>query len=313
MKEKDLVNQVTEIIKEKNIPLSNTEMIEIMHQHSDKYLKDIDFDYACTKLEDILNKEIENKSNNLVKLYNSPDRFYMKDSPTEGLPDRTNIPDNKLTHRQKDILSNIDTNLIHDFLSYYFNNYLDVNTKTITYKDSDTSNYIKWLHPSMVGVYYKNTLSNLDKKEKTINDIINFVYIYSFEIVKKIGFYNLKEAYFQALSTSYWANKSYLVCVEIEDENDITFKEDLYNLGNKYGMGLLKINIFNPDSSNIIMPACSKRDIDWEITDKLTEENINFKSLFRDIIKNYKKEELDKEHFNNVKSKEHLQKLITSS
>jgi hypothetical protein len=141
---------------------------------------------------------------------------------------------------------------------------------------------------------------------------VNYIYTYSFEIIKKIGFYNLKEAYFQALSTSYWANKSYLVCVEIEDEYDISFKEDLINLGRKYGVGLIKINIFNPDASNIIMPACPKRDIDWEMTDKLSEENINFKSLFRDIVKNYKKEELNREHFNSIKSKEHLEKLILS-
>jgi uncharacterized protein len=305
---KDFTDKTIKILKEAKIPLSLTEILEIIQQkfRDKKVINLINYDWK--EIVDYLNDESEMKKAGIKKISEKPDRFLMNDFLNEELPDRTTVLESELSLKQKDIRTNINPDIIPHFLSYYMGQYLNVYTKSITKKDDDTSNYIRWLHPSMIGVHFRRDLSDYEDEESVgnIRNITDYIDVYSFEIIKKLGFYNLKESYFQTISTSYWANQSYMVCVEIEDENDESFQKDLLNLGKNYGIGLIKLNIINPDASIIIVPARIKKDIDWEMTDKLSEENVKFKNLFNNIIKNYKSDELKKEHFDEIKTKNEL-------
>ncbi len=55
--------------------------------------------------------------------------------------------------------------------------------------------------------------------------------IFSFEIKQELNFNNLREAFFQTVSNSSWANESYLVAAKIQ--NDEEFSNELKRLSRR--------------------------------------------------------------------------------
>lgn len=79
-------------------------------------------------------------------------------------------------------------------------------------------------------------------------------------IKKEITFSNLRESYFQAISNSSWANEGYLVTAKLL--NDEEFHSELRRLTSAFGIGIIKLDIEDPDASEILYPAIYKTDID---------------------------------------------------
>ena len=98
---------------------------------------------------------------------------------------------------------------------------------------------------------------------------------------KELDFSNIRSAFFQTVSNSSWANESYLVAAEIS--NDSEFLEELKRLSASFGIGIIKLNVEEPDDSNIIYPAKYKTELDWDTINKLLEENPDFKEFISDI------------------------------
>ena len=80
--------------------------------------------------------------------------------------------------------------------------------------------------------------------------------LYSYEVKRELNFSNLRESYFQAVSNSSWANEGYLVAAEIDSDDE--FLDEIKMLSNYFGIGLIKLNINSPDSSEIIYLAKQK-------------------------------------------------------
>ncbi len=71
--------------------------------------------------------------------------------------------------------------------------------------------------------------------------------ITSYELKKEINTnYELKEAYFQAVSNSSWANYGYLVAFEISDN----LIDEIERLNQSFGIGVIELNA-NPYKSKI--------------------------------------------------------------
>ena len=98
---------------------------------------------------------------------------------------------------------------------------------------------------------------------------------------KELDFSNIRAAFFQTVSNSSWANESYLVAAKIS--NDSEFLEELKRLSASSGIGIIKLNIQEPDDSSIIYPAKYKTELDWDTINKLLEENPDFKEFISDI------------------------------
>jgi hypothetical protein len=49
---------------------------------------------------------------------------------------------------------------------------------------------------------------------------------------------------------------------------DGEFEEELQRLSNSFGIGLIKLDLNDPDSSEVIFPAKRKENIDWETVNK---------------------------------------------
>ena len=100
--------------------------------------------------------------------------------------------------------------------------------------------------------------------------------MWSFEVKLFLNRSNVREAYFQTVSNSSWANFAYLVAGEIEGTE--TLKE-LRMLAALHGIGLIKLDADNPAESQIYIPARERQEIDWANCNRLASENSDFQKV----------------------------------
>jgi hypothetical protein len=97
--------------------------------------------------------------------------------------------------------------------------------------------------------------------------------LWSFEVKLLLNRSNVREAYFQTVSNSSWANFAYLVTAELEGVE--TLKE-LRMLSALHGIGLIKLDADNPPESQVLIPAKERADVDWANCNRLADENSDF-------------------------------------
>jgi hypothetical protein len=197
---------------------------------------------------------------------------------------------------------------LHKFLSYYVYTYHYIYTKTIFHESSSKKKYAQWLHPDIVGVYFP-----LEQWEPEILDISKDVgtlaiKLFSYELKKELNFTNLRESFFQAVSNSSWANEGYLVTAEIDPDDE--FMDEIKRLSNSFGIGLLKLDVNFPDSSEIIYPARQKEIIDIETMNKISQVNPDFKEFLKRIKIDLNSKEIRKEKYDKVFEAEELIKKM---
>lgn len=196
---------------------------------------------------------------------------------------------------------------LHPFLAYYANYYLKAYTKTIQHSKSDKKEFGEWIHPDIVGCYFPI--------EDWKPEVVEFgaaiggmaIKIFSFEIKKELTFGNLRESFFQTVSNSSWAHEGYLVAAEISVDED--FQTELRRLSTSFGVGVIKINIDDPDSSEILFPAKTRENLDWDTINKLTM-NPDFKEFLKRIKTDISSKEIRKERYDKVCNQEELGRII---
>ncbi|MHB1000368.1 MAG: HTH domain-containing protein [Armatimonadota bacterium] len=192
---------------------------------------------------------------------------------------------------------------LHPFLVYYGFHYLKAYVKTINAQKSEKKEFGEWVHPDIVGCYF----SFQEWKEEVVG-VSSYlgqsaIRLFSFELKRELNFSNLREAFFQAVSNSSWANEGYLVAADIESNDD--FMIELKRLSASFGIGIIKLDIEDPDSTEIILPARSKDSVDWETVNKLTI-NPDFSKFLKRVKNDISTREVRKEEYDMVRSKEDL-------
>ncbi|MDR5638440.1 HTH domain-containing protein [Thermosynechococcus sp. PP42] len=193
---------------------------------------------------------------------------------------------------------------LHAFLTYFAYTYRKIYTKTIYHQPSSKDRYAQWLHPDMVGVYFP-----LHKWEQEVLEIARevgnlMVKLYSYKIKRELTFSNLREAFFQAVSNSSWAHQGYIVAAEIA--HDEQFRDELERLSSSFGIGVIKLDINNPDDSVILIPAREKEFVDINTMNRLAAINPNFREFLRGIKNELTSREIRKEWSDRVLSAEAL-------
>ncbi|WRA33570.1 hypothetical protein KVL17_00450 [Helicobacter pylori] len=173
----------------------------------------------------------------------------------------------------------------------------------------------RWNYPDIVGVYfpYNKYFSYNGYEEETLKFLHHTGQkkhkLFSFELKKELGFSNLKESYFQAVSNSTWANEGYLVVFNIDDE----VLNELRRLSQSFGIGVIKLES-EISNSKILLPA-KEREIDIPTLNMLIEQSPkDFKPFMANINKQIEKG-LDTavdmgEFFDEVLDDEAIQKYI---
>jgi hypothetical protein len=153
-----------------------------------------------------------------------------------------------------------------------------INEKRSSNKSGSGAN--EWLHPDLVGL---EDLSSDWKRE--LRDCVSVLAerrarLWSFEVKLLINRSNARKSYFQAVSNSSWAHFGYLVAEKIE--GDGTMKE-LTMLAATHGIGVIQLDSETPTESQVLIPARERSEIDWDMCNRLTEENTDFVSYIERI------------------------------
>lgn len=213
-----------------------------------------------------------------AKTDSRPKKFYLKSMANHIDLEDTTIPEDIIVDKKKKFKF-LEKDL-HKYLSYFAYYHLNCYTKTIKHNISSKKEFGEWVHPDMVGCYFR-----MEDWKKEVYDFSNSIgvrgiVIYSFELKRELSFSNLRESFFQCVSNSSWANESYLVTSRISENDD--FMEELSRLSTSFGIGIIELNVDDPDSSEIIIPAKYKQDLDFETINKLAM-NTDFKDFIETV------------------------------
>ena len=185
--------------------------------------------------------------------------------------------------KAKEVKDNFHERDLHQLLCNYLwkkNEY----SKTIYQEQSSSKpdSAQKWVHPDMVSASFvkmkKNIVSELLKATEA-NDAMQLC---SYELKIKITTdYELKQAYFQSLSNSNWANYGYLVAFEIKEDKDLI--EEMERLNQSFGIGIIKLGA-TPETTRVLFPA-KKKTLDFKTIDKLCNINDGFQDFIEKVTK----------------------------
>jgi hypothetical protein len=197
---------------------------------------------------------------------------------------------------------------LHPFVVFYGFHYLKAYLKTIRHHKSDKKEFGEWVHPDIVGCYFP--FGDWKDEVVEVSSLMGnpAVKLFSFELKRELNFSNLREAFFQAVSNSSWANEGYLAAAEVSNDDD--FNNELERLSTSFGIGVIRIDVDDPDSTQIVFPARSKETIDWETINKLTL-NPDFRDLLKRIKIDISSREVRREMYDPVVEKDELVKSIT--
>lgn len=194
---------------------------------------------------------------------------------------------------------------LNPLLVYFAKTYLNVHCKTINHSKSGKKEFGEWLHPDIVDCWFP--MGNWSQSSIELSQALGVmnVRLYSFELKRELNFSNLREAFFQAVSNSSWAHEGYLCAADISKDDD--FSSELKRLSGSFGIGVIELNLSDPDASRVIFPAKQKENLDWESIDKLCNQNPDFKDFLKSIKDNLKISKIHKDEYDDVFSAEELQ------
>lgn len=140
----------------------------------------------------------------------------------------------------------------------------------------------KWVHPDMVSASFVETKKIIVSQLLKATEANDAMLLCSYELKIKIATdYELKQAYFQSLSNSNWANYGYLVAFEIKDEGDLI--EEMERLNQSFGIGIIKLGV-TPEETKVLFPA-KKKSLDFKTIDKLCNINEGFLEFIETVTK----------------------------
>lgn len=266
------------VLKEEEKPLTSNEIWSIAVKNGyDKQLNSEGKTPWATLGAQIYVNAKDNPKSIFEKTDSRPKKFYLKS--LSGKINLEEITPEEITTPKKKKFDFLEKDL-HKYLAYYAYYHLHCYTKTINHSVSTKKEFGEWVHPDMVGCYF-----SMEDWKKEVYDLSNSlgntsIKLYSFELKREINFANLRECFFQCVSNSSWANESFLVAAQISENED--FWDELSRLSTSFGIGVIKLNVEDPHSSEIMAPARFRENLDWETINKLTM-NSDFKEFIETV------------------------------
>jgi hypothetical protein len=294
-----------QILREERKPLSPSEIWKIaVAKGYDKRLESKGKTPDASLYSVIFTNTRDDPKSVFIKIGDRPARYFLKEllSATKDLESAITAADDSAPELYE--YSEAD---LHQFLAYYARIYFKAYTKTIRHNTSKKKEFGEWVHPDVIGVYYAVEdwkASVLDLSAATGNAAIK---LYSFELKKSLSFANLREAFFQAVSNSSWAQEGYLVAADISADED--FRAELRRLSASFGIGLIRIALDDPDSSEVLFPARERESVDWDTLNKLTM-NKDVEDLLVRIRNDIQTKEVIQEKYDPIRSTQDLIKTV---
>ena len=150
-------------------------------------------------------------------------------------------------------------------------------------KNSRGSGGNQWLHPDIVAMQPVDKEWNELVRSCVKQGAGQSVRLWSFEVKKELNVSNARKSFFQAVSNSSWANEGYLVATSISNADT---EKELRMLSALHGIGVILLNPENPSESEMMLPARARTDVDWESTNRILSENVDFKDYI-ELVSTY--------------------------
>lgn len=242
----------------------------------------------------------DNPSSEFTTIGARPKRFVLKDFAANFSAENLQPVDPQLAAK-KPKYSEKD---LHPLMVYFGFYYMRAFLKTIRHSKSTKKGFGEWVHPDLVGCYFP--FSEWEPEVVEVSSLLGdtAIRLYSFELKRELSIANLREAFFQAVSNSSWAHEGYLVAAEIDTNDD--FLNELNRLSTAFGIGVIRLDTRDPDSSEIFLPARAKDTIDWDTVNKLANINPDFREFLKRIRIDSSSREVRREMYDKVLSKEAL-------
>lgn len=290
------------ILKEEARPLSATEIWNLaVQKRYDKKLNSQGKTPGATLGAQIYVNCKDNPKSIFGKTDSRPKKFFLKSmgktidfSGETTQEDTVTLKQKKLSYLEKDL---------HKILTYYAYYHLHCYTKTINHSLSNKKEFGEWVHPDIVGCHF--ALEDWKKEVYDFSGVIGVraIDLFSFEIKRELNFGNLRESFFQCVSNSSWANHSYLVAAQVSEEED--FFDELSRLATSFGIGIIELDVEDPHSSKILIPAKYKKNLDFEAINKLAM-NADFKEFLETVKIDITSKKIHKKEYDIVEELENI-------
>jgi len=250
----------------------------------------------------------DNPNSLFTEILTNPRQFYLKSQTNHVERLETDVSNEQIIGKnKKPDFYEID---LHIHLAYYasWSEDLFCCVKTIDHTKSSKDQAGKWVHPDMVGCrfYFNEREPHARDFGFAIGHIP--IHLISFELKKKLSSSDLVDFFFQAVADSSWANEGYLVAAEVDE--DPMFQNELERLSKAFGIGVIQLDIKNPDDSKTIYPAKHRETLDWEMIHKLAVMNPDFREFLSRITIDINSKTIHKEKYQQFQKIEELAKSI---
>lgn len=216
-----------------------------------------------------------------------PRKYYFTSKTDAAEVEQAEAPSVALPVDRPAPMSKLAENQLYPRLSEYLWSEFQVFCKRIDEKRSTNRlgpNANKWLYPDMVGMEDLSAGWHGEIKDCVREYSDKKTKLWSFEVKLLLNRSNAREAFFQAVSNSSWANFGYLVAAEIEGDDTLREARMLSAL---HGIGLIRLDPSNPAESEILIPAMERAHIDWNTANRLATENRDFLDFIKAVRKTY--------------------------
>ncbi|MDZ7662511.1 COG2958 family protein [Thiohalophilus sp.] len=245
----------------------------------------------------------DNPRTEFIKIGSRPARFFLKARASQ-LPDDIIEKIEVSERKEREPKSKYTERDLHPLLSYFaytnptFSRGKSILTKTIFHEKSKKHGYSEWSHPDLVGFHLPLEDWNPDLIEFNRISDNNALKLFSFELKKSITKGNYREAFFQAVSNSSWANEGYLIAAEIKQDDELL--SELERLSMSFGIGVIHLDLNDIDSSGILYHAKYRPQLDWETMNKLSEQNDDFRQFIKDVKIDFDSKRIHKSEYDSV-------------
>lgn len=138
----------------------------------------------------------------------------------------------------------------------------------------------KWLHPDIVGMLAPSQNWSDIVQKCSVELPTSKAKLIAVEVKRRLNAGMIREAFFQAVSNSSWANRGYLAAAELDEET----LEELNMLCSLHGIGYIAIDPKNVAESRIIIHARERDEVDWASANRIAEENGDFRAFLNNVL-----------------------------
>jgi hypothetical protein len=228
--------------------------------------------------------EVQKPNSPFVKIGSGPAKFLLRSLAGTGdlaqhIAAQPPPPTSQSTYKEREL---------HPILVWFADWKFGANCRTIYHEKSQKKGekQNQWIHPDIVGFALTTQNWGHGVVQLAQHTGILAARLYSFEVKITLDFPTLREYFFQAVSNSSWAHEGYLVAVEIDDDPD--FRAELTRLSQSFGIGVIQIDIKNPDDSAVILAPRKNPEIDLQTVDRIASVNSDFAEFITSVANSVK-------------------------